>query len=88
MDSAQTNNGALAARVAKVIADQMGIDQSTVTPDKRLVADLGADSLDSLEIVMGIEDEFDLLIEDEDAEACSTVADVIGLVSRYLAPIL
>jgi acyl carrier protein len=70
------------ARVKKIIAEQLGLEESTVTNEKAIVADFGADSLDTIELVMAIEDEFNLEIADEDAEKVVTVQDAIDLVIR------
>jgi acyl carrier protein len=72
------------SRAIKVIAGQFGILESEVTPEKRFVADFGGDSLDDIELVMALEDEFAILIADEDAEKCITVADALALVDRLL----
>jgi acyl carrier protein len=65
----------------KIIADQLGIDAAEVTPESNLIDDLGADSLDIVELVMAIEEEFSLEIPDEDAEGMRTVGDILA----YLA---
>lgn len=70
------------ARIQKVIAEQFGIIEAEVTPEKKIVADLGADSLDTIEIVMAIEDEFGIEIADDDFMKCSTVQDVYDLAAR------
>ena len=69
-------------QVRKTVAEYLGYETSLVTDDKGIVADLGADSLDRLELCMAIEDEFDLESTDEEAEACRTVCDVVELVLR------
>lgn len=71
-------------RISRVIAEQLGVELSMVQPETRLVADLGSDSLDDIEIVMAMEDEFGLEISDDDAEKCVTVADIFALIARLV----
>lgn len=73
-----------AATVAHIIAEQAGRDVGAVTPDKRLVADLLLDSLERIELVMALEEHFDLVIDAAAAEACVTVGDCVALVERLL----
>ena len=65
------------ARVKKIIAEQLGVPEADVANDKAFVADLGADSLDTVELVMEFEDEFEISIPDEDAEKIQTVGAAI-----------
>ncbi len=67
-------------RVKKIIVDQLGVEASKVSEDSSFVDDLGADSLDIVELIMAFEEEFDVEIPDEDAEKIKTVGDAI----RYL----
>jgi acyl carrier protein len=73
-------------RITQLIAEQFGLEMAQVTPDKALVADLGADSLDMIEVVMVLEDEFDLpQTDDERIEKIVTVADAFALVADMKA---
>lgn len=65
----------------RIIADNLGCDVSEVTDNKSIVEDLGADSLSIVEIIMGIEEEFDLEIPDEDADSLTTV----GILKQYIS---
>jgi acyl carrier protein len=64
-------------RVKEIIVDQLGVDAEDVTPNARFIEDLGADSLDTVELVMALEEHFDIQIPDEDAEKIATVGDAI-----------
>jgi len=64
-------------RVHQVIEEQLGIDESEITEDASFEEDLGADSLDLAELVMGFEEEFDVIIPDEEAEEITTVGEAI-----------
>jgi len=64
-------------RVTKVIVDRLGVEESEVKLESSFTGDLGADSLDVVELVMELEDEFDMEISDEDAESMSTVGDAV-----------
>jgi acyl carrier protein len=68
-------------RVKKIIVDRLGVDESEIKPEASFKDDLGADSLDVVELVMELEDEFDLEISDEDAEKIATVGDVITYIN-------
>ncbi|NCN40989.1 acyl carrier protein [bacterium] len=66
----------LQPKVAKIIEEQLGVDQEKIKPEASFIDDLGADSLDIVELVMAMEEEFDIEIPDEDAEKLKTVSDV------------
>ena len=63
-------------KLANVISEQLGVDRGKVTPEASFTTDLGADSLDSVELIMAIEDEFEIEIPDEDVEKLKTVGDL------------
>ena len=64
-------------RVKKIIAEQLGVNETEITNESSFVADLGADSLDTVELVMALEDEFAIEIPDEDAEKITTVQNAV-----------
>ncbi|MGX6441977.1 acyl carrier protein [Neobacillus sp. K501] len=69
-------------RVTKIIVDRLGVDESQVTLEASFKEDLGADSLDVVELVMELEDEFDMEISDDDAEKISTVGDAVNYINN------
>ncbi len=69
-------------RVKKIIVDQLGVDESKITENSSFVDDLGADSLDIVELIMAFEEEFDVEIPDEDAEKIKTVGDAVKYLSK------
>ncbi len=68
----------VAAKVKAIIVDKLGVDESEVTPEASFTNDLGADSLDTVELIMEFEKEFDLAIPDDEAEKISTVGEAIA----------
>lgn len=70
-------------KVRDIISDQLGIGSDEVTMEASFIDDLGADSLDIVELIMALESEFDLEIPDEDAEKISTVGDVVEYIKAH-----
>jgi acyl carrier protein len=77
----------LEIKVRNILAEQLGVDLVEVSPDARILDDLGADSLDVVELVMSLEEAFDIEIPDEDVEELRTVADVERYVTRIAADV-
>ncbi len=73
----------LEKKVAEIIAEQLGVDPSEVTTEASFVDDLGADSLDTVELVMALEEEFGIEIPDEDAEKITSVNDAIKYIQEH-----
>jgi len=69
------------AKVKKIISEQLGVPESDVKPEASFVNDLGADSLDTVELVMALEEEFSVEIPDEDAEKIATVKNAIDYIN-------
>jgi len=69
-------------RVIDIVADQLGVDKDKITPDTSFVNDLGADSLDTVELVMELEEEFDITIPDDAAEKIQTVGQAIEFIEK------
>jgi acyl carrier protein len=70
-------------RVKQIIVEQLGVDEAEVTPKASFVDDLGADSLDTVELVMAFEEAFDVEIPDEDAEKIRTVQDAVSYIDAH-----
>jgi acyl carrier protein len=73
----------LEEKVKQIIVDQLGVDGDEVTPQAKFVEDLGADSLDTVELVMALEEEFGIEIPDEEAEKIVTVKDAIDYIKSH-----
>lgn len=73
------------ARVKKIVSEQLGVAEEKITPEAKFADDLGADSLDTVELVMALEDEFDCEIPDEEAEKIVSVADAIAYIEKKQA---
>ncbi|MDI3482065.1 MAG: acyl carrier protein [Tepidanaerobacteraceae bacterium] len=72
-------------KIKKIIAEQLGIDEDDVVPEASFIDDLGADSLDIVELIMAFEEEFDLEIPDEEAEKIKTVQNAIDYIKNHTA---
>jgi acyl carrier protein len=77
--------GDIAKRVKEIIVEQLGVNESEVTPEAKFVDDLGADSLDLVELVMALEEEYNMEISDEDAEKILTVGDAVEYIQGHVA---
>ncbi|HET7264812.1 MAG TPA: acyl carrier protein [bacterium] len=71
-------------RVKAIVVEQLGVDAAQVTPQSKFVEDLGADSLDVVELVMALEEEFDIEIPDEDAEKIATVGEAVKYIEGHV----
>ena len=74
---------AIEDKVKEIIVDQLGVEAEQVKPEASFIDDLGADSLDTVELVMAFEEEFDIEIPDEDAEKITTVKDAINYIEAH-----
>ena len=71
----------VASKVKKIVSDHLGIEESKVTPESKFIDDLGADSLDTVELVMAFEEEFEIEIPDEEAEEIATIKNAIDYIN-------
>ena len=76
------NMSEIATKVTSIITDKLGVEESQVVPEASFTNDLGADSLDTVELIMELEKEFDLTIPDEEAEKIVTVGDAIAFIEN------
>ena len=79
----QVESMSIEDKVKKIIAEKLSVDLSEVVPEASFVDDLGADSLDLVELIMSMEEEFDIDISDEDAEQIATVKDAIAYIDSH-----
>ena len=75
-------NSNIAQKVQKVLRIQLGVEEDKIRPEAKIADDLGADSLDTVELIMAFEEEFDIVIPEEDAEKLLTVKDLIAYVEE------
>ncbi len=74
----------IAEKVTDIVCDRLGVPRDRVTPETSFINDLGADSLDTVELVMELEEEFDINIPDEDAEKIQTVGEAIKYIEQHV----
>ena len=73
---------ALSERVNSIVTDQLGVDKASLSPEANLLDDLGADSLDVVELVMALEEEFGIEVPDDDVENIRTIGDIVAYLGK------
>ena len=76
------SDNSIEEKVRSIIVDQLGVESDKVTADAKFIEDLGADSLDTVELVMSFEENFDIEVPDEEAEKLQSVADVVAYIEK------
>ena len=76
------SDNSIEEKVRSIIVDQLGVESDKVTADAKFIEDLGADSLDTVELVMAFEENFDIKVPDEEAEKLQSVADVVAYIEK------
>ena len=76
------SDNSIEEKVRSIIVDQLGVESDKVTADAKFIEDLGADSLDPVELVMAFEENFDIEVPDEEAEKLQSVADVVAYIEK------
>lgn len=76
------SDNSIEEKVRSIIVDQLGVESDKVTADAKYIEDLGADSLDTVELVMAFEENFDIEVPDEEAEKLQSVADVVAYIEK------
>ena len=76
------SDNSIEEKVRSIIVDQLGVESDKVTADAKFIEDLGADSLDTVELVMAFEENFDIEVPDEEAEKLESVADVVAYIEK------
>lgn len=77
-------SGEILEKLKPILTEGLGINESKIVPDAKLVEDLGADSLDVVDLIAAAQDEFDIEIKDEDIEEIKTIDDIISCISRLV----
>jgi acyl carrier protein len=85
MSNVTSNASSIEERVKKIVAEQLGLDKERITHDASFVDDLGADSLDTVELVMAFEEEFNIEIPDEAAEKIITIQDALNYIKEHVS---
>ena len=76
------SDNSIEEKVRSIIVDQLGVESDKVTADAKFIEDLGADSLDTVDLVMAVEENFDIEVPDEEAEKIQSVADVVAYIEK------
>lgn len=76
------SDNSIEEKVRSIIVDQLGVESDKVTADAKFIEDLGADSLDTVELVMAFEENFDIEVPDEEAEKLQSVADIVAYIEK------
>ena len=82
---AEMTKDEIRAKIKKIVVENLGVSEDQVTDDAQFAQDLGADSLDQVELVMSLEEEFGAEIRDEDADSLNTVGDAINYIEKRIA---
>lgn len=85
METKNVNEAEIEAKVIEIVAEQMGVEKGEITRDTSFTNDLNADSLDTVELVMEFEDEFDTTIPDDQAETISSVGQAIDYIREHMS---
>lgn len=82
MSTAELSPQEILLRITKLVSEQLGIEQASIAAEQSLEKDLGCDSLDLVELVMALEDEFEIEVSDEDGSTVATISDAVALVQK------